>query len=137
MLTTDKIQKLGLSSKLLFGASKKTRIVSVTALFLAACAFGAAGVAPMAPDPADIPVRAITEELSIPDLSEQIARLQEDEQTYLREERVRPGDTLGTLLNRLGVDDSEAASFIRSDRTAQSVMQLRPGRRIQAETSGD
>lgn len=137
MLITDKIQKLGLSSKLLLGASRKTRIVSASALFLAACAFGAAGVAPMAPDPADLPVRSITEEIAIPSLGEQIARLQADEQVYLREERVRPGDTLATLLARLGVDDDAAAGFIKTDRTAYNVLQLRPGRRVQAETSAD
>jgi murein DD-endopeptidase MepM/ murein hydrolase activator NlpD len=137
MPITDKIMKLGLSSKLLFGTSRKTRLVSASALFLAACAFGAAGVAPMAPDPADLPVRAITESLAIPALVDQIAKLQADHQTYLREERVRSGDTLATLLGRLGVDDQAATSFIKSDRTAYSVMQLRPGRRVQAETSGD
>ena len=100
MLPTDKIRSLSSSSKLLFGTSRKTRIISATALVLAVCAFGAAGVAPMAPDPADLPVRKITEELAIPNLSEQIASLQSDEQSFLREERVRPGDTLATLLTR-------------------------------------
>lgn len=139
MLPTDKfnLNRLSLSSKLLFGSSRKTRIISAVALILAACAFGAAGVAPMAPDPADLPIRSITEQLAIPNLSEQLAKLQSDDQTFLHEERVRPGDTLATLLGRLGVNDDAAAAFIKSDRIAYNVMQLKAGRSVLAQTSRD
>ncbi|KRB88587.1 M23 family metallopeptidase [Noviherbaspirillum sp. Root189] len=137
MLSTDKIMSLGSSSKLLFGASRKTRIVSLSAIFLAACAFGAAGVAPMAPDAANLPVRSITEELAVPSLAEQIAQLQAADHVYLREEKVRPGDTLASLLSRLGVQDDAAASFIKSDKLAYSVLQLKAGRRVQAQTNKD
>lgn len=91
----------------------------------------------MAPDAADLPVRSITEELAVPSLSEQIAKLQADDQLYLREEKVRPGDTLATLLSRLGVQDDAAAAFIKSDRIAHNVMQLKAGRRVQAQTDQD
>lgn len=137
MLTTDKNLNLGSSSKHLFGSSRKTRIVFASAMFLAIFAFGAAGVAPMAPDAADLPVKSITEELAIPSLSEQIANLQSGEHLYLREEKVRPGDTLATLLSRLGVQDDAAAAFIKSDRVAYNVLQLKAGRRLQAETNQD
>jgi murein DD-endopeptidase MepM/ murein hydrolase activator NlpD len=136
MLPTDKILSLA-SSKHLFGSSRKSRILSASAIFLAVCAFGAAGVAPMAPDASDLPVRAITEELAVPSLSEQIAMLQSDDQSYLREEKVRPGDTLATLLSRLGVHDDAAAAFIKSDRVAYNVLQLKAGRRLQAQTNKD
>jgi murein DD-endopeptidase MepM/ murein hydrolase activator NlpD len=134
MLPTDKFRDLMSSSKLLFGTSRKARIVSASALFLAVCAFGAAGVAPMAPDPSDLPVKSITHELAIPSLAEQVARLQIEEQSYLREDRVRSGDTLASLLARLGVHDEAAASFIKSDRTAYEMLRLRAGRRVQAQT---
>lgn len=137
MLPTDKILSLGSSSKSTSGSSRKTRIISASAFFLALCAFGAAGVAPMAPDASDLPVKSISQELSIPSLSEQIAKLQSDEQLYLRDERVRPGDTLATLLSRLGVNDDQAAAFIKSDRIAYNVLQLKAGRRVQAETNQD
>lgn len=137
MLTTDKILRLGASSKLFFGSSRKTRILSASALFLAACAFGAAGVAPLAPDAANLPVTSITQELAVPSLSEQIAKLQSAEQLYLREEKVRSGDTLGTLLFRLGVHDEAAAAFVKSDRIAYNIMQLKAGRRVQAQTNKD
>jgi len=137
MLLKDKILSLGSSSKHVFGSSRKTRIISASAFFLAICAFGAAGVAPMAPDAADLPVKSITEVLAVPSLSEQIAKLQSDEQFYLREEKIRPGDTLATLLARLGVNDDAASTFIKTDRVARSVLQLRSGRRIQAQTTKD
>lgn len=137
MLSTDKILSLTSSSKHLFGSSRKSRILSASALFLAACAFGAAGVAPMAPDASNLPVRSVTEELAVPSLSEQIAMLQSDDQSYIREEKVRPGDTLATLLSRLGVHDDAAAAFIKSDRVAYNVLQLKAGRRVQAQTNKD
>ncbi|WP_420476845.1 M23 family metallopeptidase [Noviherbaspirillum sp. ST9] len=137
MLTTDKILKLGSSSKQLFASSRKTRVVYASAIFLAVIAFGAAGVAPMAPDAADLPVKSIVEELAVPSLSEQIAKLQADDQFYLREEKVRPGDTLATLLSRLGVHDDTATNFIKADRIAYGVLKLKAGRRVQAQTNSE
>ncbi|MEF8702229.1 MAG: peptidoglycan DD-metalloendopeptidase family protein [Candidatus Accumulibacter sp. UW26] len=47
---------------------------------------------------------------------------------FLREERVRRGDTVASLLIRLGIHDNEALTFLRSDRQGQRVaQQLRPG----------
>ncbi|OWW21939.1 M23 family metallopeptidase [Noviherbaspirillum denitrificans] len=137
MLTTDKILKLGSSSNQLFASSRKTRVVYASAIFLAVVAFGAAGVAPMAPDAADLPVKSIVEELAVPSLSEQIANLQSADQFYLREEKVRSGDTLATLLNRLGVHDDAAANFIKSDQVAYGVLKLKAGRRVQAQTNSE
>lgn len=137
MLPTDKFTRLISSSKPLFNASRTARVSYAAALFLAVFAIGAAGVAPIAPDAADLPVRAITEELAIPSLAEQIAALQSSEQSYLREEKIRPGDTLAILLSRLGVHDAEAAAFIKSDRIAYNVLQLKAGRRVQAQTNAD
>jgi murein DD-endopeptidase MepM/ murein hydrolase activator NlpD len=133
----DKLKRASLSGKLLIGSSRKTRIVSMAGLILAACAFGAAGVAPMAPDPSDLPVHSITRELAIPSLSEQITQLQSEPQYYVREDRVRPGDTLAALLSRLGVHDDAATAFIKADHTAYNVLQLKAGRRVQVQTAKD
>lgn len=114
-------------------SSRKNRIIAATSLFLTLCAFGAAGVAPIAPDAADLPVRSVSEELSLPTLAQQIEQLSSAQQTFISEEKIRPGDTLATLLHRLGVNDDAAASYIKSDSQARALMQLRPGRRIQAK----
>ncbi|MES2739604.1 MAG: peptidoglycan DD-metalloendopeptidase family protein [Pseudomonadota bacterium] len=121
----------------LLGSTRKARIMSASALLLAVCAFGAAGVAPMAPDAADLPVKSVEQDLALPNLSAQIAALEHNEQTFIHEEKVRSGDTLATLLTRLGVDDEAAANFIKSDKVARGVMQLKTGKRVQAQTAQD
>ncbi len=120
-----------------FSSSRKARIISASALFLTLCAFGAAGVAPLAPDAADLPVKLVTQELQLPNVAEQLAGGNKSEQTYVNEEKVRPGDSLASLLTRLGVDDAAAAAFIKSDRTAYDALQLKAGKVVQAQTNED
>lgn len=116
--------------------SRKTRIISATALGLTLLTFGAAGVAPLAPDASDLPVTMVVEELALPDVASQIASLSPAQQ-FVSEERVRSGDSLATLLDRLGVNDAQAASFIKSDPAARALLNLRPGRRVQATVTPD
>lgn len=138
MFSIDKFLGEGSHGQLLFGSSRKTRIISFSGLFLAACAFGAAGVAPMAPDPSDLPVKSIIQELALPSLSAQVAALEtHEQQQYLREEKVRAGDTLAVLLGRLGVHDNAAAAFIKENNTARRVLDLKAGKRVQAQTADD
>ncbi|MES2299714.1 MAG: M23 family metallopeptidase [Pseudomonadota bacterium] len=74
----------------------------------------------------------------MPNLSDQIAAIQETAaQSFVHEEKVRAGDTLAALLNRLGVDDAAATAFIKTDKVAHDVMQLKPGKRVQAQTGAD
>ncbi len=135
MNPTNKITGKRWSS--LLGTTRKARIISASAIFLAVCAFGAAGVAPLAPDASDLPVVSIAQDLELPNLADQINALQNDEQQFIHEEKVRAGDTLATLLNRLGVDDAAAVQFIKSDKVAKGVMQLKTGKRVQARTGAD
>lgn len=116
-------------------SSRKTRIISASALFLTLCAFGAAGVAPLPPDAADLHIKSVTQELPLPSAAAQLVKGDEAEQTYINEERVRPGDSLASLLTRLGVDDAAAATFIKSDRTAHDALQLKAGKVVQAQTN--
>jgi hypothetical protein len=50
----------------------------------------------------------------MPDVREQLEQLTEtdDGSVYVREERMQRGDTIATLLRRLGVDDPDAQAFI-------------------------
>jgi len=121
----------------LLGSTRKARIVSASALLLAVITFGAAGVAPLAPDAADLPVTSIAQELELPSLATQVSSLQPEANHFIHEEKIRAGDTLATLLTRLGVTDEAAASFIKQDKVAHGVMQLRAGKRVQAQTSED
>ena len=114
-----------------------SRKASFAAVGLVLMAFGAAGVAPLAPDAADLPVVTIAEELALPDLSTQISALREASTPFIVEERVRPGDSLWVLLNRMGVNDPGAANFIRSDTQARAMVSLRSGTRLQASVSAE
>ncbi|MCS0629446.1 peptidoglycan DD-metalloendopeptidase family protein [Telluria mixta] len=114
--------------------SRKTRIVAGGTAALALCAFGATAVAPIAPDASDMPVKSVAQDLQLPNLADQIAALQQDQQQFIHEERIRPGDSLGSVFNRLGIEDQQAQAFVRSDKTARSILSLKTGKRIQAET---
>ncbi|WP_322403994.1 M23 family metallopeptidase [Massilia luteola] len=129
------IQKI--TGKRWFGlaeTSRKTRIVAGGAAALALCAFGATAVAPIAPDASDIPVKSVAQDLQLPNLADQIAALQQDQQQFIHEERIRPGDSLGAVFNRLGIEDQQAQAFVRADKVARSILSLKTGKRIQAET---
>jgi len=129
------IQKItGKSLLALLPKTRKARVLSAGAVFLSVCAFGAVGVAPIAPDPSDLPVTSIAENLELPNLADQIAALQQDEQQFIHEERIRRGDSLGSLFTRLGIEDAQAQKFVRSDKLAKRLLSLQTGKRIQAET---
>jgi len=129
------IQKItGKSLLELLPKTRKARVLSAGAVFLSVCAFGAVGVAPIAPDPSDLPVTSVAQNLELPNLAAQIAALQQDEQQFIHEERIRRGDSLGSLFTRLGIEDAQAQKFVRSDKLAKRLLSLQTGKRIQAET---
>jgi murein DD-endopeptidase MepM/ murein hydrolase activator NlpD len=137
MRPIDKLPHLASGSRLLLGTTRTSRIISFSALFFAVCAFGAVGVAPIAPDAADLPVKRITQELDLPKLDDQIAALEASEQHFVREEKVLRGDTLGALMLRLGIDDNEANNFIKTDATAKGVLQVKAGKSVRAQTNDE
>jgi murein DD-endopeptidase MepM/ murein hydrolase activator NlpD len=53
---------------------------------------------------------------------------------YWHEGRIRRGDTIGSVLSRLAVDDAEAIAFLRTDPAARPLYQLRPGKALRIET---
>ncbi|HEX9674164.1 MAG TPA: M23 family peptidase, partial [Burkholderiales bacterium] len=56
-------------------------------------------------------------------------------EAYWREERVLHGDTLATLLARLGADDPEALRHLRATRSARALRQPAAGRTARAQIS--
>lgn len=103
-------------------------------LFGAVAAFGVAPIDPYADLP---PSQTISLELAQPVLDRQFEALDQQQQRYLSEERIRRGDTVATLLERLGVNDDLADRFIRQDASARALFQLRPGRVVQAQTDSN
>jgi murein DD-endopeptidase MepM/ murein hydrolase activator NlpD len=52
---------------------------------------------------------------------------------FMQSERVRRGETLASLLSRLGANDQEFMAFVKKDAVAKRIMQLQTGRMVQAE----
>ncbi len=89
-------------------------------------------------DDGPLPVaRQITEQLAVPDLRVQLEALASRDDQFVTEERIRRGDTLGTLLTRLGVSDGAAEAFLRTSPSARALAQLKPGRLVQAHVDDD
>ena len=100
----------------------------------AATAFG---IAPMAPDAAELPRAWVTEDVSVPGLAQQTEALAVHELQLRRHDATRGSDTADTLLRRLGVADPAAARFLRSDRDARRLLDGRGGKLVQASTAAD
>ena len=81
-----------------------------------------------------VPTQTILRELPNPALLTQEARdTAASGAHYWREERIERGDTLGSVLARLGVDDPDALGFLRNDPMARPLYQLRPGKPLRVE----
>ena len=92
------------------------------------------GVAPLAPDAADLPQQVIIEDLPLTGLDTQLEALAELDLELTRADLTRGNDTAESLLSRLGVVDADAAAFLRRDPTARRVLQGRPGKMVQVGT---
>ena len=79
--------------------------------------------------PEPIPVRIVIEPLALS------ATPVGDSGTiiYVQEDRFRRSDTLATLIERLGADEDEAATLLRSSRAARPFRFLLPGTTVQAK----
>ena len=79
------------------------------------------------------PARRIVRELSRPVIAPAMQA-----GGYWREERIQRGDTLGSVLARLGIEDVAAQNFLRTDARARPLYQLKPGKavRVQADDDG-
>jgi murein DD-endopeptidase MepM/ murein hydrolase activator NlpD len=103
------------------------------ATILALCAVAAFGLAPDTTLPGPPPT-TVVRALALPALTPLPAAA---EAGYRREGRIRRGDTIGSVLARLAVDDPAAFAFLTTDPVARPLYQLRPGRSLRVETDGD
>jgi len=109
----------------------------VAALAVALVGFGATafGLAPLAPDAADLPKRLVTEDIAAEPVAAQLEALAAQPIDLFRSERTRASDTADSLLRRLGIDDAAAAEFMRKDALARRVLEGRGGKMVQARVS--
>jgi murein DD-endopeptidase MepM/ murein hydrolase activator NlpD len=120
-----------------FVAAYHRGITATVALALAGFGVTAFGIAPLAPDAAELPRRLVTEAVQPEALAPQLDALADLGLALVRNDSTRAGDTADTLLQRLGATDAEAALFLRRDATARRVLEGRAGKMIAAELSSD
>ena len=114
------------------------RMTASLAALLLGTGVTAFGVAPLAPDAADLPVRQILEAvqpLSPNSAQTQLNALANFNFTLFRTESTRSSDTAASLLKRLNLDDAAANAFLRSDPNAQQILTGRAGKNVTVETS--
>ena len=101
---------------------------------------GAFAVASLGPDPAELPVHIVLQ-----DIAPQVAQLPPQGEgeppihslRLYRSETVRASDTVTSLLQRLGANDPAAAVFLRNDPNMRKNLLDKVGRQIHAETDND
>lgn len=109
----------------------------VTATLLAGGG-GAWALASLGPDVSELPVQMVLEAvqpqqlLTQPEADQNTATL-----NLYRSDITRSTDTTDTLLTRLGVDDPQAAQFLRTNSLARQALLSRSGRRVAIETLGN
>lgn len=113
------------------------RVALTLGLLLGGSAVTAFGIAPLAPDAADLPRRLVTEEVTPAGVQQQIEALALHNLQLTRSDLTRASDTADSLLRRLGVVDAQAAIFIRGDRDARRLLEGRTGKMVQAQTDSD
>jgi murein DD-endopeptidase MepM/ murein hydrolase activator NlpD len=121
----------------LFSQRHRTGLVTAGVLAMAGFAMTAVAVAPLVNDPTPVAQRLITEIVQPEGIAAQLSELALRDITLNRSDITRSTDTAETLLARLGVLDSVAAAFIRTDATARQLLAGRGGKMVQAQFDAD
>ncbi|MES2361228.1 MAG: peptidoglycan DD-metalloendopeptidase family protein [Pseudomonadota bacterium] len=111
------------------------RVTGSLAALLLGTGVTAFGVAPLAPDAADLPVRQVLEAVQALPTQVQTDTLSDFRFKLFRTESTRSSDTFDSLLKRLNIDDAAAAAFLRTDANARLVLTGRPGKNVTVEAS--
>ena len=111
------------------------RVTAGLAILLLGTGVTAFGVAPLAPDAADLPVRQVLESVEPLATQGQTDSLADFRFNLFRTETTRSTDTADALLKRLNINDPAAAAFLRRDASAQLILAGRPGKTVTAEAN--
>ncbi|NDY92637.1 M23 family metallopeptidase [Ideonella livida] len=114
--------------------SRHRRQVSAAGLaLLAGYGITAFGIAPLAPDAAELPQRLVVEAVAPEAAEPQLEALASSSLRLFRTEVTRSQDSLDGLLRRLGVTDPQAIATLRRDEDLRRLAEGRAGRLVQAE----
>ena len=114
------------------------RLTAAIAALMLTAGGGAFAVASLGPDPAELPVRTLTQ--TVPSLVDgsTLADLTDlNDFSLFRTDYTRASDTAESLLQRLGIADPGASAFLRSNELARQHLFSRNGRLVSAEASND
>jgi murein DD-endopeptidase MepM/ murein hydrolase activator NlpD len=112
-------------------------LATLSSLLLAGTAITAFGIAPMAPDAAQLPRRQISEAIDPPGLPAQLLALASHDLVLSRAEQTRAADNAEALLRRLGVYEPQLATFMRQNNDSRRLFEGRPGKQVLARVSAD
>lgn len=96
-------------------------------------AFGVAPLTLAQPEP-PASIRSVNAVLDVPDLQAQLQQLDQISLQLHRNDLTRVSDTADSLLTRLGLNDPEAAAFLRSNPVAQRILTGRVGKQVQVDS---
>ena len=113
------------------------RLTAVVAAVLLSVGGGAFAIASIESTSKDVVVRDILENLALPEAQQTSAALPVAPLTLFRTTTTRSNDTAETLLKRLGLFDSAAAAYLRSNKDLHQSLLGRTGRLVSVETNGD
>lgn len=133
---TDLNQPLEILSRIEHSLKRHPRRVAAAVLIaLTGTAVTAFGVAPLAADTTLPPQQVINETLQTPAaLPGELEALEWRDLRLYRNDLTRSTDTADTLLRRLGVDDPQAADFLRTDPVGRSLLNGHSGKMVQITT---
>lgn len=103
---------------------------------LAGGAVTAFGVAPLAPDAADLPVETVSTALPVASVASQIELLERHPLALYRSETWRASDTASSLLARLGIDDPDALQYLSQDPAGRALLSGRGGQQVKVLGDG-
>jgi len=109
---------------------------AVAVLLLAGTGVTAFGIAPLAPDAAELPRRLVREEVQPEALAPQFEALADVALDLRRSDTTRASDTADSLLKRLGATDPTAAQWLRTDPLARRLLEGRAGKMVSAQVNG-
>jgi murein DD-endopeptidase MepM/ murein hydrolase activator NlpD len=111
------------------------KATALVAALLLGAGGGAFAVASIDPEPEHVVVRDVVESVQTLPLQQQLDTLDVHTFNLFRTETTRASDTVEALLTRLGVEDPEAAAFLRKDATFRSQLLGRTGRNVTVEAN--
>jgi murein DD-endopeptidase MepM/ murein hydrolase activator NlpD len=115
------------------------RLAAAVAVLLLSMGGGAFALASIESNSKEVVVREILEDLAVPNSVEgkqTFAALPTAPLTLFRTTATRANDTAETLLKRLGIFDSAAAAYLRSNKELHRVLLGRTGRLVSVEANG-